>query len=409
MTGITEERVDMIRIAMLAPGTSLIPNVGGGAVEELATKLLNSNEKERKCLFDLYTNYSPKIDNSVYNETEIFQIKISWRERLINKIRKILGVKEKDYYCLKLSKMMKGKKYDYILVENSVEVYLAIYPMFKETSKLIFHMHGYQYPSLLLEQVLKTADLVLAVSNFVKDYCKKIYSKVNVQVFYNCTDFKVFDIEKKEEWNYYSRQKFNLKNEQIIILFVGRLVENKGIHVLLEAFSKISEKYSNAVLVFAGTAGYGNRNVKSELEEYAKKTKVYKRGQIIFTGYIDDKEVPKIYAMGNIMVVPSLLEEPFGVVTIEAMAMGLPLIINRSGGLPEIVDEKCAFILEKNEDLPNNLAKAIEKMICDAELRKRMGEEAYQRVRNIKEFDSQNYLSYFMQFLSNYQDSIKLG
>ena len=83
----------------------------------------------------------------------------------------------------------------------------------------------------------------------------------------------------------------------------------------------------------------------------------------------------------DLYIIPSLWEDPCPLSCIEGMASGLPLIVTRSGGIPELVDEKCAFILEKDKDLSANISKHIIQLYHDVELRNRMSLFAKERAK----------------------------
>ena len=91
----------------------------------------------------------------------------------------------------------------------------------------------------------------------------------------------------------------------------------------------------------------------------------------------------------DVGVVPSLLQEPFGLVNIELMACGLPVIASRVGGIPEIVlDGVTGLLVEPND--PQALSEAMAKLLDDPELRKRMGENARKHV--VQNFSLETYL-----------------
>ena len=129
-----------------------------------------------------------------------------------------------------------------------------------------------------------------------------------------------------------------------------------------------------------------------ELEELAKDV----QDRIKFTGYIENNELYKIHNISDIAVVPSMWEELFGLVVVEAMSSGLPLIVTKSGGIPEIVDEECAFILEKDESLINNLAEKIDYLVENPEIREKMGLHGKE---NSKKFGMEHYMTNFYELM----------
>ena len=113
--------------------------------------------------------------------------------------------------------------------------------------------------------------------------------------------------------------------------------------------------------------------------------------------------MPLMYQISDCLVVPSMWEEPFGVVALEGMASSLPLIVTNSGGLMEIVDDKCAFVVNKEQDIVNNLTVKMDEMMINREKSKKMGEYGRECVVENSEYDSKKY---FLNFLRKIDRSI---
>jgi len=86
------------------------------------------------------------------------------------------------------------------------------------------------------------------------------------------------------------------------------------------------------------------------------------KDRIIFTGYIDYNDMPSIYQLGNIAVLPSMWEEPAGMTMVEAVVSGLPLITTNSGGIPEYISDDVAVLLDRDENLVDNIRDTIVKI-----------------------------------------------
>jgi len=118
--------------------------------------------------------------------------------------------------------------------------------------------------------------------------------------------------------------------DEKIIFHVGRIVREKGLGVLLEALPRVLAADSKAKLVIAGKGNY-----LEELRHRAYQLGVYNR--VYFTGYIDDNTRNALYKCADLAVFPSLYE-PFGIVALEGMAAGIPVIVSDTGGLSEIIE-----------------------------------------------------------------------
>ena len=125
------------------------------------------------------------------------------------------------------------------------------------------------------------------------------------------------------------RGKFALPEEKIV-LFVGRLVYEKGIHVLINAVPKVLEKV-NAKFIIVGS-GYMKEQLLNIVRSMGLEHKV------LFEGFVDEQSLLKLQKCADVSVVPSLFE-PFGIVALEGMAAGRPVLATPVGGLPEFLPE----------------------------------------------------------------------
>ncbi len=168
---------------------------------------------------------------------------------------------------------------------------------------------------------------VIVNSNFMKGDLQRLFGlpfeKINVIANgINLTNFN--GIERDYEF----RRQYAADNEKII-LFLGRLVYEKGIQHLISAMPKILEGYHDAKLVIAGKGG-----MIDELRQQAKNMGI--ENKVYFAGYLNSKQVCKMYKAADISVFPSTYE-PFGIVALEAMLAGNPVVVSDVGGLNEIV------------------------------------------------------------------------
>ncbi len=124
------------------------------------------------------------------------------------------------------------------------------------------------------------------------------------------------------------RKRFALPDERIVFN-VGRVVYEKGIHVLLDAVPQVLAEFPSAKFVIAGTGGMlGNLRHKAQEEGLSDK--------VLFTGFISDEDRDRLFAVADCVVFPSLYE-PFGIVALEAMASRAPVVASEVGGLAEVV------------------------------------------------------------------------
>jgi glycogen(starch) synthase len=118
-------------------------------------------------------------------------------------------------------------------------------------------------------------------------------------------------------------------DDERIIYYVGRLVHEKGVDTLIESVPRVLARYNQAKFVIAGKGP----------AEFALRERAHRLGvsqSIYFAGFVDDLTRNRLYACADVAVVPSLYE-PFGIVALEAMAAGVPVVVSDTGGLSEVV------------------------------------------------------------------------
>jgi len=212
---------------------------------------------------------------------------------------------------------------------------------------------------------------VIVNSNFMKGDLQRLFGlpfdKINViPNGINVTNFTGV------ERDYDFRRQYAMDNEKII-LYVGRLVYEKGIQNLIAAMPKVLSQYNDAKLIIAGKGGMIDE-LRAETENLGLGNKVY------FTGYLNAKQVQKIYKCADVAVFPSTYE-PFGIVALEAMLSENPVVVSDIGGLNEIVQHK-ENGMKTYCGNPNSIADSILELLYDHKLCAEITKKAKSKVRN---------------------------
>ena len=212
---------------------------------------------------------------------------------------------------------------------------------------------------------------VIVNSNYMKSELQRLFGlpfeKINVVPNgVNITNYS--GIERDYEF----RRKYALDNEKII-LFMGRLVYEKGVQYLIGAMPKILEHYHDAKLVIAGKGGMIDE-LKQEVNNLGLGNKV------CFAGYLNGKDVGKMYKAADISVFPSTYE-PFGIVALEAMLAEVPVVVSDIGGLNEIVEHRETGMKSYCGN-SNSIADSILELLFDPALCSSMVKKAKAKVRN---------------------------
>lgn len=172
------------------------------------------------------------------------------------------------------------------------------------------------------------------------------------------------------------------------ILFVGQVIRGKGVDLLLKALAKVKGQW-NATIV-----GTGNHLAKCRA--LASKLKISDR--VVFTGRVDHEKLESYYAAARVVVVPSRWPEPFGMVGIEAMARGRPVVAFDTGGISDWLDDRVTGLLVPAANVAA-LAKALQHLIDEPEVAKQYGQNAVGHVA--ESFSHKNYLNQMMEKLES--------
>ena len=397
------------KMALITPGFLPVPAVKGGGGEMLITKLIEQNEVEKKFDIDLYTIEDKQINTKKYKQTNIIFIKTSYLNnlfaRIVNKIANILNKKiHINPYGNKVSILLKEKKYDYLLIENNMYIFKKINESYPYKCKKIFHLHndigGIDKPQELCKYIGENADLILTVSEYLKKHYLKLVKVNKIDVLYNCVDINLFKYHNYSRKEY--RNKYKINKNDFVFQYIGRISEEKGLLPLVKAFKKVAKNNKNIKLCIVGDIWFGSKKnspyftkIKDEIISIAN--------QVIFVGSQPITNIPKFMSMADCIIVPTICEEAFGLVAIEAMATKRALIVSESGGLPEVVDYSCAKIVSK-ENFVENLKKAMMSIIKEQKKAKQMGIHGYNRIISKSEFQEQNYFTNFYNKIKEIDD-----
>ncbi len=206
----------------------------------------------------------------------------------------------------------------------------------------------------LVERILREVSQIIVYNHFTREILSP-YNQ-NIQVTPTGVDNSIFIPQK---WD----------NNKIPTIFMAGRVDDitKGFEVLYRACKLLEERKRTFQLVITGK-------------------KRFKEDYITSVGWINHEELPSFYQRSNICVVPSIWAEPFGIVAVEAMACGKPVIASRVGGLKEIVEDGITGFLVPPGD-PYALAEKIEVLLDSSNLREKMGKNAREKVEREYSWD----------------------
>ena len=216
--------------------------------------------------------------------------------------------------------------------------------------------------------VMQRSDRIIANSKWTLEVTvPEGYPRDQTEVIHNGVDTKKF-----------KKVKTDLKDEfgcEFLSTTVCRLIPQKGVEHLIKAVKEIDRDFKALII--------GRGPELEPMEALAKKLGVEKKVEFI-SRVIPERELIEYYSASDFFILPSLWE-PFGIVLIEAMACGNPVIATRVGGIPEVISFDCGMLVEPQS--PEQIAGAAKKLIDDKKLRKKLSKKARERSEKVFDFD----------------------
>lgn len=280
-----------------------------------------------------------------------------------------------------LKQLHKTHKFD-IVYSNTLAVLVGLLFAWRKSIKHIWHVHEIiEKPTFFKKAFIKLLSLSSTETIIFNSIATQKFWSVNSQI-----RNKGFVVRNGIEDNFEGKPKkvelvrknlFHSNKDEIIIGLVGRISRWKGQFLLLEAFQKLSLKYSNIKLVFIGNTPPNQKHFKENLKTEIQQNNLENKVLIIPF----QNEINNVWQAIDIVAVPSTEPEPFGMVAIEAMAASKPVIAANHGGLQEIVvNNKTGYLFEPNN--VESLESALEELILNEERRIEFGVEGKNRVKN---------------------------
>ena len=232
------------------------------------------------------------------------------------------------------------------------------------------------------KQCLETADVIIATSPQEKEHMRSLVStKGNIKVIPCGTDISSFGSVSRKA----GRDKLGLNSEDKVVLYVGRFDRRKGIETLVRAVGKEEVKQPNLKLIIAGGSTPGRKDGKERERIEGIVEELGLQDITIFPGRVEHKDLVYTYAAADVCVVPSHYE-PFGLVAIEAMASGTPVVASRVGGLKYTVVDEVTGLLASPQD-ESAFASAIAQILSNPSWQKQLGANARERVESMFSWD----------------------
>jgi len=257
---------------------------------------------------------------------------------------------------------------DVVWIHNRPEYAIALTSQIHRAGgRVILQLHNshlVEFSEKLMRQV--QVDRLVFVSEFLMEQARHKFPSLGASsVLYNGADEAIF----------YPAAGGQKNPETPTVLFVGRLVEEKGVHVLLDAMKLLEEQDVRLHARIVGSSSFG----KSVETEYVKHLKASAPATVEFLPYRSGAALGDLFREADIFCSPSTWEEPFGLVNVEALASGLPIVSTHSGGVREILAAGGGIMVKRGSVV--ELASALRRLAEDPALRTRLGRQGHASFR----------------------------
>lgn len=389
----------MLKICVVMGGVMPVPAVCGGAIETLVTSIVKKYSVRDGFQLTVCSVWHPEAVKAAkqYPEVRFFwthtkSVKHLFMHAVFLGVKMITGksIRPLQRHYNEIAELFKKENFDIIIAEGGDTQAIVDIARGYRREQFANHIHIHYLPP---ENISKNYGHMIGVSEFVTNaYINACKTPVKAHILKNAIDTDKFNKEVTNEERKALREKLGLFRQDFVILFVGRIMQIKGVLELMKAVIALED--NEIKLVIMGSANSG-KQAFSSYERQVKKLAEKNKDRIIFTGYVDNSEVYKYAAASDVQCLPTLTQEAAPLVILEAMAEGLPLIATKSGGVTEYIDDSTALIIEK-ENVTQNLKKAICYMKEHPEVRKQMSENAKTQS---EKYDEETYYKNFVKIV----------
>ena len=374
-------------ICIVTAGVLPIPDVKGGAVERLITMIVEDNEKYNRFHIDVITcsNEMAIQKQKGFKFTRFINLNVKYDTKLTSFLHKIqwhmLNWFHVDfswiyYFSSPINRYLakNARKYDLIVGECAGVDFCSTASLLYGRDKFCAHLHGNVVANREYEN---TYGNVISVSDFIMNQYR---SNSNLPYERTATVFngiatEHFEKKISSEEKSSLREKLGLSDKDFVLIFCGRIVPDKGVKELMEAVVAINNPHVKLLVMGSSNFGLGDfgdypKQVKQIVEKHSNK--------IIFTGFVNNKELYKYHQIANVGVVPSMHNDPCPLSLFEFITSELPTIATNAGGIPEIGTKETTLFVNM-ESMVADLIKAINKLYSEPSLIQKMKVAAIKR------------------------------
>jgi spore coat protein SA len=362
------------RVIIITQPEYPVPAVNDGAIALVIQDTIN-------CLYDkpiwTISVWDPKLDKTTIKNFHIHAIQI---DRIMSKNEKSLFSPETEfeleylpvlyrYYLLGIKEFYKIFAADIMVVHTTRNGWLlALKYELMDCIVVGYHHNSEDQITLptILNKLMRNIDAHIFVSNYSRvEFLRAVglldpLSRIQAYSVQNGVDKELF--KNDNELRSKTRVEYGIGLDKFVVLFVGRLIERKSPHRIIDAIRLLDPlQQENIVVIFAGGSDYLESNITPYLEGL-----IQQGAQLIskvhFLGYIKHEQMPDVYSMADVLVMPSIGQEGLPLTVLEALACGIPVVASDVGGISEVLfDEKNGYLITPPGD-PQEISLALKNL-----------------------------------------------
>lgn len=387
---------DRLKVAIVPHPQNVFPPTSGsvaGVIWESARCLATS------CEVTVFSRHQQGLSKFACVEgVNINRVAVTFDEkivlRIVRRLQLHLGLEKfalfRFYFYLafivKTALLIRRQGCQIIHLHNYTQ-FAPILRWFNPSSKIILQMHCHWLVEMdwkIIHRRLRRVDLVISLGASITEQTRRRFPAAAMKCVTvpNAVDTQFFSRRNREDTQTL-RHGYGLQGKSVI-LYVGRLTPEKGVHVLLEAMARVQPAFPDTVLVLAGGAYLTPISPKAETEALYQQFEKMKKDycgylnnlierhdlNVVFTGFMPHEELVKFYSFATMVVIPSF-DEAGPLPVLEAMSCQVPIVATAVDGIKDYVPARAGFLAPPND--PVALAERMLVCLQDCALREAMG------------------------------------
>lgn len=366
-----------MKILMICTEKLPVPPVLGGAIQTyIAGSLPHLRNKHDITVLGVN-------DPSLPDQETIDGIKY---ERIPGKILEI--------YREEVVRYVEANQFDLIHIFNRPRLVLPVRQV-SPNAKIVLSMHNDMFSPEKInpeeaKAVINEVTNIITISNYVGNVIRELYPEAasKLHTIYSGVDTDRFlpgHHPKMQKIRQELRSANGLENKTVL-LFAGRLSNNKGVDRLVRALPELSKKYKDLALVIVGSKWFSQNDV-TDYVAYVRALANKLPIPVVTTGFVAPSEIQNWFAAADLFVCTSVWQEPLARVHYEAMAAGLPIVTTARGGNAEVISLNDNGLVVENPENPGDFVEKISQILSNRSLMKRMGEKGREYALSLYQWD----------------------